>query len=158
MTLEAWVKPFQVYNGWVPLIVKEDPAYAYAYALYACTAWGGPAYTIAAFENYYDAKAPSPLLSNSWTHLAATLGNGELKIYVDGDQKGSAFTYDAIFPSNLPLRIGGEQFTDTRYKGIIDEVRIYNRALTRAEILEDMDEPIRYVEQEASAENWTEYL
>jgi hypothetical protein len=41
---------------------------------------------------------------------------------------------------NQPLRIGGNaSFTGEFFKGLIDEVRVYNRALTAAEITADMN-------------------
>ena len=44
--------------------------------------------------------------------------------------------------SNNPLRIGGNAVWSEWFAGQIDEVRVYNRALTTAEIQTDMTAPI----------------
>src|SRR5262249_10569597 len=44
--------------------------------------------------------------------------------------------------STSPLRMGGNSVWGEYFKGLIDEVRIYNRALSGAEIQSDRDTPI----------------
>jgi hypothetical protein len=44
--------------------------------------------------------------------------------------------------STQPLRIGGNSIWGEYFSGAIDEVRIYNRALSAAEIAADMNTPI----------------
>ena len=46
------------------------------------------------------------------------------------------------WPPRSPLRIGGNAVWGEYFSGLIDEVRIYNRALTAAEIQADMNTPI----------------
>jgi len=46
------------------------------------------------------------------------------------------------FVSNGPLRIGGNSVWGECFRGAIDEVRVYNRALSAAEIQTDMTTPI----------------
>ena len=63
-------------------------------------------------------------------------------IYVDGKIKevtksGSSTSIDAIIGSldnNEPIKIGQDNVYDMPFKGIIDDVRIYNRVLTQTEI------------------------
>ena len=45
--------------------------------------------------------------------------------------------------SASPLRIDGDSVWGEYLNGLIDEVRIYNRALTAAEIQADMNAPIK---------------
>ena len=47
-----------------------------------------------------------------------------------------------ILTSTSPLRIGGDSFAGEYFAGLIDEVRIYNRPLTAAEIQTDMNTAI----------------
>src|SRR5262249_20749880 len=44
--------------------------------------------------------------------------------------------------STSPLRIGGNSIWGEYFKGVIDEVRIYNRALNQSEIVTDMSTPV----------------
>ena len=40
------------------------------------------------------------------------------------------------------LRIGGNQIWPEWFSGLIDEVRVYNRALSAAEVAADMNRPV----------------
>ena len=41
-----------------------------------------------------------------------------------------------------PLRIGGDSQWGEYFNGLIDNIRIYNRALSAAEITTDMSKPV----------------
>ena len=48
-----------------------------------------------------------------------------------------------ILAGNQPLRIGNSNASISEgFNGLIDEIRIYNRALSAAEIVTDMGAPI----------------
>ena len=62
------------------------------------------------------------------------------RLYVDGAQVGSLAAAGAIVDVDLgALRIGGNSIWGEYFAGLIDEVRIYNRALTQTEIQADMN-------------------
>jgi len=73
---------------------------------------------------------------NQWTHVVATLKNTDAVIYINGKIDASG-TVNSLITNSRPLQIGrrdpGNKFV-AYFKGIIDEVRIYNRALTPEEI------------------------
>jgi concanavalin A-like lectin/glucanase superfamily protein len=48
-----------------------------------------------------------------------------------------------ITTSGGALRIGGNSIRGEYFRGLIDDVRIYNRALSAAEIQADMATPVR---------------
>ena len=79
---------------------------------------------------------------NAWTHLAATYDGSTLRFYVNGTQAASRAVTGGITSSTNPLRIGGNSVWGEWFNGSIDEVRIYNRALTPAQISTDMNTPI----------------
>jgi hypothetical protein len=80
---------------------------------------------------------------NNWSHLAMTYDGSTLRLYVDGTQVSSRAITGNIAASAQPLRIGGNAVWGEYFKGLIDEVRIYRRALTPAQIQSDMTTPIR---------------
>jgi hypothetical protein len=83
------------------------------------------------------------VVTNAWTHLAVTYDRAQLRIYVNGDLVDSLAATHNMVISNRPLRIGGNAIWGGEYfPGLIDEVRIYNRALSEAEIESDMNAPI----------------
>ena len=73
-----------------------------------------------------------------WTHLAATYDRAHLNLYRNGVELASVPASGRLGSSRGPLRIGGNSIAGEWFKGVIDDVRIYNRALTPAEIQRDM--------------------
>lgn len=74
---------------------------------------------------------------NAWHHVAVTIGNTEVALYVDGKAVASSASM-TIRPTDInPVRnyIGRSQFvSDSRFKGNIDDFRIYNCALSAENI------------------------
>jgi len=70
-----------------------------------------------------------------WYHVAATWDGSEVRIYVDGvlDKDPPDLRGATIGTDTRPLYIGGRGTADV-FDGIVDDVRIYNRALTAAEV------------------------
>jgi hypothetical protein len=87
-------------------------------------------------KNGTDIEANTLLQPDRWYHVAGTLdAAGESKIYIDGvldnTVVGSSKEY-FIGPAN----IGAYQESSRFFDGMIDDVRIYNRILSEADILE----------------------
>ncbi len=78
-------------------------------------------------------QAPFVPNLSQWYHLAVTRSEDTYTIYVDGNPAGSE-TNSVVIPNpNAPLMIGqaeGQFFTD----GLMDEVHIFERALSASEI------------------------
>jgi hypothetical protein len=80
--------------------------------------------------------AGTSLLPNTWYHVAVTFNNNadSAFFYVDGTQVAS-LTFDANPITNSEaLYIGRSQYTTEYWKGMLDEIRIYNRALSASEV------------------------
>ena len=78
-----------------------------------------------------------------WYHFAGTFDGKTMKVYVNGKLEGEATNNVPIAPSDLELWIGGDDFgrpTDF-FPGTIDEVRLYEKTLTEAEIQKVMETP-----------------
>ncbi len=78
-----------------------------------------------------------------WYHFAGTFDGKTMKVYVNGKLEGEAANNVPIAPSDLELWIGGDDFgrpTDF-FPGTIDEVRLYEKTLTEAEIQKVMETP-----------------
>ena len=74
---------------------------------------------------------PPQLASGTWSHLATTYDGSTLRLYVNGAQVASQAATGAITGTSGPLRIGGNAIWPEWFSGQIDDLRIYNRALTR---------------------------
>jgi len=72
-----------------------------------------------------------------WSHLAGTYDGKEIRIYLNGKVAVSTPASGKMSTSNGPLFIGTKHSTapaGDEYNGLMDDVRIYNRGLSAAEI------------------------
>jgi hypothetical protein len=77
---------------------------------------------------------------NQWHHLAATYDGFFMRIYIDGVLAGSQNKAGTITVNNNPLVIGGQTgYIDEYYQGKLDDIRIWNRALSGCEISSTMN-------------------
>ncbi|MEM1951544.1 MAG: phospholipase D-like domain-containing protein, partial [Candidatus Nitrosocaldus sp.] len=80
--------------------------------------------------------SPNTYNDGQWHYAVVTYDGSTLRLYVDGQQVSSLNTNGAAPATDtMPLTIGKNSSTNSRYFiGDIDEVRIYNRALTAQEV------------------------
>lgn len=137
MTLEAWVYPTVRMTNRATVVLKERSG-GLAYSLHANSARGNPSSTINTEGANKELSAGAQLPVNTWTHLAATYDGSSQRLYVNGELAGTRPQAGSISTSRGKLRIGGNSISgDEYFTGYIDEVRVYNRALTQAEIALD---------------------
>ncbi|HLN72184.1 MAG TPA: LamG domain-containing protein [Prolixibacteraceae bacterium] len=90
--------------------------------------------------NYKNVKDESLIQPGIWYHLAGTFDNDMFKLYINGKMiKSEACKSPLHFQDQNPLLIGGNSNNQNQslvdcFKGTIDEVRIYKRALSLDEI------------------------
>lgn len=74
----------------------------------------------------------SDIPTGALTHIVATFDGATAKVYVNGGYEAKV---SAVMTSNtFPLKIGGRGVAQDNFKGIIDDLRIYNQVLTPDEI------------------------
>jgi hypothetical protein len=78
----------------------------------------------------------------SWTHLAATFDQAMIRLYVDGVEVAAAAQTTDLSTSTSALTIGADSYGEF-FQGVLDEIRIYNRALSASEIRTDMETPVQ---------------
>ena len=140
MTLEAWVQP-DTLTSWREVILKERPG-SLTYSLYANTSSNRPQSDISTSAGDKSAGITPQLTTGAWTHLAATYDGANLRLYRNGVLVTTTAAPGALVTSANPLRIGGNTIWGEYFDGRIDEVRVYNRALSAAEITTDMTTPV----------------
>lgn len=89
-------------------------------------------------ENGVIVRKNNSTLVNKWVQITALYENGTSKLYVDGVFIGEKKLLENL-GNKHSLIIGGSSVTqqwNRSYKGLLDEVRIYNRALSEKEIQE----------------------
>jgi hypothetical protein len=76
---------------------------------------------------------------NEWIHITYTRSNTDIKMYINGVEKASVTTnsYLPKYANNARLTIGTRyNMIEGFFQGAMDEVRIYDRALSAAEVQE----------------------
>jgi glucose/arabinose dehydrogenase len=139
MTLEAWVYPTTTLSSWRAILQKETDAYF----LNANTSGDRPGVggTFAG-SCCTVLQGTSALPLNQWTHVAGTYDGAQLRLYVNGTQVASQSRTGNLQVTGTPLRIGGNTYGTEFFPGRLDEVRVYNRALSQSEIQTDMSTPL----------------
>jgi hypothetical protein len=86
-----------------------------------------------------DAGVRGPgLQDEEWHYLAGTWDGDTIVLYLDGDLVASAKCGGELSTSNQSVHIGSRLAGERYLVGSVDEVRIYNRALTQDEVKKDM--------------------
>src|SRR5262245_20412824 len=143
MTLEAWVYPTAASDSFDTVVLKERGTTSLAYALYAADGAGRPPSTyINIVGSDRSVAGTSNLSLNTWSHLAATYNGSALRLYVNGTQVATRNQTGNAAATTNALRIGGNTVWGEYFAGLIDEVRVYNTALTQAQIQTDMSTPV----------------
>jgi hypothetical protein len=142
-TLEAWVKPrtaktdVAVLGSWVggenggPMIWVDHVSGRYRLTFNKGTV-----------DDYLDSgRSPTP---GQWQHLAATYDGVTARFYLDGVEVATK-TFGGNAGDSNTWRIGAYSGSPTGFfDGVVDEVRVYNRALSQAEIQTDMSTPVAW--------------
>ena len=141
-TFEAWVYPTVAPAGWRTIMQKEVDAYL----LSASGGGSGNKPVSAGTVNgvcCVQVAGVAALPVNTWTHVAASYDGSQLRLYVNGALVASTAVTGSYQVNTNPLWIGGNAVYGEHFQGKLDELRIYNRALTQAEIQQDMTTAIQ---------------
>jgi len=75
---------------------------------------------------------------DKWHYVTGTWDGINISLYIDGELEKSGGCEGKLNSGNRPVYIGSRNGGERFLTGIVDEVRIYNRALTQAEVKKDM--------------------
>ena len=138
-TLEAWVR-FTSINRWNGVIAKgdvnQDARHNYAIEIddtnrVTCEVGNGSTFNIV--------KSFNTVVTGQFYHLACTWDGAQLRLYINGALNRSAAQTITPASNTAPLSIGQYGGSVDRFAGRIDEVRIYNVALSQTLIQADMN-------------------
>ncbi|KAM8960806.1 adhesion G-protein coupled receptor V1 [Pelodytes ibericus] len=139
-TFSAWAIPYEDTNGFI--ISKDNDNGTMYYGvkvetnnsyitlmLYYMTHGSNTTYLV-------KAGVPKFIEKHAWTHLLITLDDGLIEFYIDGNPAPGGIRSlkgEAILNGPGTLRVGAGLHGDGRYTGILQDVRIYEQKLSRAE-------------------------
>ena len=93
-----------------------------------------PRFTMGNGTAWFNATSSQTLNVNTWYYLVGTIDDmNNMSIYVNGEKKGED-TFSGTRQTMDKVTIGQSGNSDRYLNGLIDEVRIYNRALSPSEI------------------------
>jgi len=134
MTLEAWVKfPNVGANSYYGLISKTERTNGWQ----LIKNYGTSTLLFEIFEggtNSGSLNASPAISSNQWTHVVLTIDGTSWRWFINGISSGSFTASRNLTTSAANLYIGKSRASNPFLMGFIDEPRIYNRALSAAEI------------------------
>jgi hypothetical protein len=131
-TLEAWVKPQSTPAKRSAVLFGPGGAFA----LFAGDASARPGSIPAASVK----SKLKPLASRRWTHLAVTYDGRRVTFFVNGTTREQRTYGSAAAASRAGTALlGGTGARGQSFKGELDDVRMYSRALTPAEVQADMN-------------------
>ncbi|WP_246281294.1 LamG-like jellyroll fold domain-containing protein [Saccharibacillus qingshengii] len=86
--------------------------------------WGGSA-------SWYDGVTGLKIPAGKWSHLAFSVNEGTLTVYVDGERKFSGTGFPDLFAEGAESTFAlGVNWWDAAFKGQLDELNVYQGALT----------------------------
>jgi hypothetical protein len=134
MSVSAWVRPEQKATQYVLKKAAQGVTDGYELGL----ANGGTAFLrfnhASSGDTYrVDTTTPYPT-DGTWVHLVGTYDGSRMRIYVNGVEQASKAGPAAVGTNALRLGIGAESDGTRPLKGRIDGVRLYDRALSAAEV------------------------
>jgi hypothetical protein len=139
ITVETWVNPKAVPNAGQMIALVTESYLGEHNVLFSIYLWNGSVY--AGFHNGYDwtqAGLQYSLPVGRWSHLAGTYDKNQIRLYIDGALVATHNTTASLPNGQQEWRIGRRWDYNECFNGYMDEVRIYNEALTGAQINYDM--------------------
>ncbi len=134
-TVSLWLKPEDLTeyttaffgardsSHWISLVPKGHTGVSQHTMIWAGTDW-------------YDADTGQSIHPGEWTHLAFTVNQGEMTIYINGEESYRGSNFPDVFTTTNGIFSLGVNWWDTPYKGLMDELRIYRGSLDATDIAE----------------------
>jgi len=136
LSIECWVKTDLAGqdNKWlVNRVFSGGIATGYRLGVLA----GKPCFEVPLTDWSHHLQADLDLPTGRWVHLAGTFDGTMMRIYVDGEEHGTMERPGPVAPNDFHLCLGTYEVDHPAFfTGLLDEVRLYGRALSAEEVRE----------------------
>lgn len=129
LTVTAWVRPDMIPASELKTIISKDENFEFHINSAGQIFWWWQWATLT--------TSGTPLTAGNWYHVAIVYSDAAdlQEIYIDGVLRASSTRSGLLDLNNDPLQIGADQgFSGREFEGLIDEVRVYNGALSSTQI------------------------
>ncbi|MEM0492356.1 MAG: LamG-like jellyroll fold domain-containing protein [Candidatus Thermoplasmatota archaeon] len=136
ITISIWIKLISIPRT-NPLVSKGTEGATYSYFLGTGTCYPPLKASFqlhAADEKWVDIRSQTSLSLNKWYHIVGTRCGSSAKLYINGEIENVTVVFSGRLRQNdEPLEFG-VHYKTVFSNGIIDEIRLYNRALNDSEV------------------------
>jgi hypothetical protein len=139
LTLTMWINPAAAGGDSVVLGKFWNTTMTAPYYQYGLELAGGttPTFQVGTTSGVLSASMGSALAVNQWSHLAVVFNGSQVQYFVNGILLTTAPLPATIAARGNSLHVGADNNIWQFFNGSLDEVRIYNRALTAQEVQND---------------------
>ena len=133
--IEAWVAVREYPSEWTPIINQHEyPTAGFFFGLNESGFFG---LHVSVGGQWHTCNSDITLPKNRWLHLAGMYrSDSGIRLYINGQLTGQLHVSGTVpTAEKVDLLIGKHNHTPTVFDGIIDEVRIYNRALSAEQLI-----------------------
>ncbi|MDH5692026.1 MAG: LamG domain-containing protein, partial [Gammaproteobacteria bacterium] len=138
MSLSVWIRPTQIYTQYILKKARANTNDGFELGLSGNGRVPFIRFNQSSSGNSYrvDATSLYPTDGQTWMHIAATYDGNTIRLYIDGIEEGSLSAPGLIIgQNNLPLSIGAQDDGLYPFTGAIDEVHVYDFAITASDVL-----------------------
>ena len=133
ITLACWFKVTAFTRNWATILSMGDDSYRISRGESNYSMHFGFNGAVSSPYSWFDGR--KRVNDEQWHHVAGVYDGTEARIYIDGELDASQPATGQINASSYPFYIGeNSQATGRFWNGLVDDVRIYNRALSEEDI------------------------
>jgi Concanavalin A-like lectin/glucanases superfamily len=131
MSVEMWVRPSSVGGAYFPLVIKDA---AYNLRINNSAEGSGFAFSPYSGGTFEPRVQAGPAIANQWQHVVATYDGSNSRMYIDGKLRATEADSGAIPVTANDMLIGGAVWSGTAFAAAMDEVAVYNTALSASQV------------------------
>jgi hypothetical protein len=141
VSIALWAKPEDSQPEYAKFFCKQKSG-EYPYGIQYNSSGTSIRATVNASARFDSSSTPH--FADEWAHLCMTYDGSAVILYKDGEEVGRIGASGELQQNDLSLSIGGRLGSGQNFNGIIDDVYLFNHALTLDEILALMQGPGGY--------------